>query len=132
MNTNQITQSAERKAKIERLRGTLDEIIEDLEAGLINQEDLGKENIEKFLAFCKDKMESTQTMPRVLVTVSGGVACTTTDGDVDISVFDFDNAKADPDGTSPVPARFADLAERAGAPVEGTTSTSNFNPRDMD
>lgn len=57
------------------------------------------------------------TTPRVLVVVSGGVADPVFDAGVDVEVFDWDNYKADPEGTGPAPAPFKDLADPVGVPV---------------
>lgn len=57
--------------------------------------------------------------PRVLVTVSGGVADYVCTPDVDCFVFDWDNFEADPDGTGVAPADFADLAAPIDVPYEG-------------
>jgi hypothetical protein len=59
---------------------------------------------------------------RVLVIVSGGVADPIADQGVDVQVFDWDNYKADPDGTGGVPERFADLAQQSGVPVGEATA----------
>jgi len=48
--------------------------------------------------------------PRVLVTVSGGVADTVEDGGVEVAIFDHDNYKEDPECTAKVPALFAGMA----------------------
>lgn len=63
--------------------------------------------------------------PRVLVVVSGGVADPVFDDGVDVEVFDWDNYKADPVGTSGVPKHFADLAEPFDIPVETGTSINH-------
>lgn len=57
------------------------------------------------------------TPPRVLVVVSGGVADPVFDAGVDVEVFDWDNYKADPEGTGPAPAHFKDLADPLDVPV---------------
>lgn len=57
------------------------------------------------------------TPPRVLVVVSGGVADPVYDAGVDVEVFDWDNYKADPEGTGPAPAHFKDLADPIDVPV---------------
>lgn len=57
--------------------------------------------------------------PRVLVTVSGGVADWLADDGVSVEVFDWDNYNDDPEGTGPVPASFSDLAAACKVPVEG-------------
>lgn len=49
--------------------------------------------------------------PRVLVTVSGGVADYCSDPGIDVCVFDWDNYNASPRTTDGVPEHFADLAE---------------------
>jgi hypothetical protein len=54
--------------------------------------------------------------PRVLVTVSGGVADYIADPGVAVHVFDFDNWRAG--DTDLVPDEFADLAKEMSAPVE--------------
>lgn len=59
--------------------------------------------------------------PRVLITVSGGVADYVADEGIDVEMFDHDNFKADPVGTALVPAHFRDLAEPVGVPVEKIT-----------
>lgn len=64
-----------------------------------------------------DQPVPTPAKPRVLVTVSGGVADYVADEGVDVEVFDHDNFKADPVGTAPVPVHFRDLAEPVGVPV---------------
>lgn len=56
--------------------------------------------------------------PRVLITVSGGVAEYVCDEGVDVETFDWDNYKVDPEETGPVPAHFKDLAEPLEIPVE--------------
>lgn len=56
--------------------------------------------------------------PRVLIVVSGGIADPVYDDGVDVVVFDWDNHRDDPEGTSPVPAHFWDLAEPIDVPVE--------------
>jgi hypothetical protein len=56
--------------------------------------------------------------PRVLITVSGGVAEYVCDDGVDVEVFDWDNYKVDPVETGPVQAHFEDLATPQGIPVE--------------
>lgn len=57
--------------------------------------------------------------PRVLVVVSGGIADYVSDEGLDVEIFDRDNHEDDPDGTSPVPAHFRDLAVPIDVPVEG-------------
>lgn len=57
--------------------------------------------------------------PRVLITVSGGVADYVCDPGVDVELFDFDVEKDDPTGTSKLPAHFSDLALSVGAAFEG-------------
>lgn len=64
--------------------------------------------------------------PRVLVTVNGGVAETSSDAGVDVIVFDFDNESAESGG---VPYRFEDLAIRAGVPVEGAPLNAAEQPQ---
>lgn len=56
--------------------------------------------------------------PRVLITVSGGVAEYVCDEGVDVETFDWDNYKVDPEETGPVPAHFKDLADPLEIPVE--------------
>lgn len=56
--------------------------------------------------------------PRVLVIVQEGVANPVADDGVDIEVFDWDNYRDDPQGTGGVPARFADLAQPYGIPID--------------
>lgn len=56
--------------------------------------------------------------PRVLITVSGGIAEYVCDEGVSVETFDWDNYKEDPEETGPVPAHFKDLAEPLGVPVE--------------
>ena len=63
-------------------------------------------------------LEDRQGSPRVLVTVSGGVADYVADPGVDVEVFDFDNWMADPERTDKAPAHFADLAAPINVPVE--------------
>lgn len=63
--------------------------------------------------------EDQQQTPRVLITVSGGIADYVSDKGVDVEIFDHDNYKDDPVGTDPVPAHFRDLAEPIDVPVEG-------------
>lgn len=62
--------------------------------------------------------DGTQAKPRVLVTVSYGVADYVADPGVDVEIFDFDSHLADPVGTDPVPTHFADLAESMDVPVQ--------------
>ncbi len=61
---------------------------------------------------------ATMGKPRVLITVRGGVADWVADPGVDVEIFDFDNQEADPAGTDPVPANFADLAAGTRVPVQ--------------
>lgn len=56
------------------------------------------------------------TAPRVLVTVSGGVAEYIADDGVEVVVFDHDDHTVG-GKASDVPSRFGDLAQRAGVPV---------------
>lgn len=63
--------------------------------------------------------ELASAKPRVLVVVSGGVADSIQDDDVDVEIFDWDNYNADPVGTSAVPSHFADLASPHDIPVQG-------------
>lgn len=61
------------------------------------------------------------TLPRVLITVSGGIAEWVADGDVIVQHFDWDNYnQEDEDGQSSMalPKSFSDLAEPLGIPVE--------------
>lgn len=55
--------------------------------------------------------------PRVLITVSDGVADYVADKGLDVEIFDHDNYEDDPVGTGPVPAHFRDLAEPLDIPV---------------
>lgn len=50
--------------------------------------------------------------------MSHGIADYLADSGIDVEIYDFDNYKADPVGTEPVPAHFADLAEPVGVPVQ--------------
>jgi hypothetical protein len=61
---------------------------------------------------------SNKTHPRCLIIVSGGIADYVCDDGVEVTVFDWDNYKDDPEGTGPVPAEFRDLAEPLGIPVK--------------
>lgn len=72
----------------------------------------------QFLSLQVVTARSVEQRPRVLVTVSGGVANYVHDDGVDIELFDFDNYRADPANTEKVPARFADLGKIMDAPVE--------------
>lgn len=56
--------------------------------------------------------------PRILITVRGGVADWIADPGIDVGFFDFDDQEADPEGTDPVPAHFADLAAGTRVPVQ--------------
>lgn len=56
------------------------------------------------------RLVDNKVVPRVLVTVSGGVADYVADPGVDVEVFDHDNYHADPKNTASVPAHFRDLA----------------------
>ena len=60
-------------------------------------------------------------VPRVLVVVSGGIASTVSEGEVETEVFDWDNYNEDPEGTGGVSEEFASLAEPCGIPVGGET-----------
>lgn len=64
--------------------------------------------------------------PRVFVSVSGGVAWESADPSVHVEVFDFDNHRADPVSTDPVPYSMRDLAEAVGAPVQDTTLSNSM------
>lgn len=66
--------------------------------------------------------------PRVLVTVSGGVADYVCTPDVDCFVFDWDNFEADPDWTGVAPADFADLAAPINVPYAGQAHESVDRP----
>ncbi|QMI49820.1 hypothetical protein [Burkholderia sp. MBR-1] len=59
---------------------------------------------------------SQGSCPRVLVTVSGGVADFLADAGVDVVVFDHDNYSEDPEGSPRVPAHFGDLGADARIP----------------
>lgn len=132
-NKSIINKPAEHKAKIARLTIFLDELIQDFEAGLIFVEDFDQEQVEKLLSFLEKKTEKAAPMPRVLITVNGGVADYICDEGVDIEVFDFDNYNADRDHTSLVPAHFSDLAKHVGAPVEvAEIKAPEFNARGME
>lgn len=58
-------------------------------------------------------------VPKVLIIVSGGVAGYVLDDAVEVEIFDWDNYKADPEGTGRVSAEFAELARAAQVPYEG-------------
>ena len=60
--------------------------------------------------------------PRVLVSVSGGIAEVLPDPGVEIMVFDHDDYRDDPKNTAKAPADFADLAERMQIPCEKTAA----------
>lgn len=60
-----------------------------------------------------------RTEPRVLITVSGGVADYVSDEGVDVKIFDRDNYDNDPVYTDKVPAHFWDLAEPIDVPWDG-------------
>ena len=63
--------------------------------------------------------------PRVLITVSGGVADYVADNGIDIEIFDHDNYKVDPEPwpTGGVPPHFADLLpESSDVPIDWTLS----------
>ena len=62
--------------------------------------------------------------PRVLITVSGGVADHVCDDGVDVETFDWDNFNYDPEVTDRAPAHFRDLAEPLGIPVDGPEEIS--------
>jgi hypothetical protein len=66
-------------------------------------------------------MNSTKR-PRVLIVVCGGIAEYVYDDGVEVELFDFDNYRACPEDTDPVPAHFADLAATFNAPVEGVNA----------
>lgn len=66
--------------------------------------------------------------PRVLITVSGGVADFVCDPGVEVAIFDHDNHGADPDGTAGVPAHFADLAAPLGIPIEDAAPSATPGP----
>lgn len=58
--------------------------------------------------------------PRVIITLSGGLADWVADEAADVVKFDFDaEEEEDWDYCEPVPAHFEDLARRANVPVEG-------------
>jgi hypothetical protein len=58
------------------------------------------------------------TTPRVLITVSGGIADYVCDEGVDVEAFDWDNYNDDPEWTGGVSLHFKDLAEPLEIPVE--------------
>jgi hypothetical protein len=62
----------------------------------------------------------TPALPRVLITVSGGVVDWVADEGIDVEKFDFDDYRDDPENTSKPSAHFADLAQLAGVPAEET------------
>lgn len=64
-----------------------------------------------------DFVPESAPAPRVLVTVSGGIADFACDDGLDVVVFDFDDFHDDPRNTPRVPAHFADLAAQMAAPV---------------
>jgi len=57
--------------------------------------------------------------PRVLVSVSGGVADYVADGGVEVKIFDHDDFESDPQNTEKAPAHFADLATPISVPTPG-------------
>ena len=56
--------------------------------------------------------------PRVLITVSGGIADYVCDEGVDVETFDWDNYNDDPEWTGGVSPHFKDLADPLEIPVE--------------
>lgn len=67
------------------------------------------------------KTNSASRRARCLVIVSGGIADTMSDAEVDVVVFDWDNYKDESDAgrlEMSVPSHFRDLAEPNGIPVE--------------
>lgn len=82
--------------------------------------DIGLED--DYEARCLDIGAPTVAVPpRVLIVVGGGVADPVYDEGVDVEVFDWDNYNDENDGEIPPPgvsARFADLAEPIGVPVD--------------
>lgn len=62
------------------------------------------------------KPRRSLTVPRVLVTVSGGVANYVADDGVNVEIFDHDDYLADREGMRRPPKSFRDLAERGGVP----------------
>lgn len=66
--------------------------------------------------------QSNPGMPRVLVTVRGGIADWVSDDGVEVETFDFDNCahcSGNVACSSKLPAHFADLAQRVNAPYDG-------------
>lgn len=64
------------------------------------------------------RLKESLKAPRVLVTVSGGIADYVSDDGVDVEVFDHDNYNDDPAGAGRVPYRFADLAIPIDVPLD--------------
>ena len=73
--------------------------------------------------------DAEQADPRVLVTVSGGVAETYSDPGIDVAIFDWDNYNAEAAKTGGVPLRFEDLAIQANVPVEAESSSATDQPQ---
>lgn len=57
----------------------------------------------------------SQSKPRVLITVNGGVAEFEADEGVEVAIYDFDLGGE----CAPVPANFKDLAEASDVPFDG-------------
>lgn len=85
-------------------------------ANTINLLKHGVEEVRRAIEANESGLQSAQ--PRVLVTVSGGIAEYAQDTGVQVELFDFDNFQADKENTPKVPALFADLAAESRAPVE--------------
>jgi hypothetical protein len=67
--------------------------------------------------------------PRVLITLSGGLADWVADETADVVKFDFDAEEDEEwDYCEPVPVHFEDLARRVNVPVEG----DKWPPHDVD
>jgi hypothetical protein len=66
------------------------------------------------------------TKPRVLVTLSGGLADWVADETAEVVKYDFDAEEDEEwDYCEPVPAHFEDLARRVNVPVEGDELSRN-------
>lgn len=106
----------EKVAKI--LQGLIDSGLEDAQRTIENNEgDVRGAKLATDLNISKPTVFKPTAVPRVLVTVQGGVAeVHVSDEAVDVELYDFDNESEDDDsGVSP---HFADLAEPCGVPVK--------------
>lgn len=70
-------------------------------------------------------MNANERTPRVFVVVSGGNAYVATEGNVEVSIFDCDNYRADSVNTDKVPEGFADLARKLGVEADAIYMPKN-------